>query len=392
MPDLATATICWGSAIGGDDARMVALHRWLASQITHRRMKCLSTTRRRYRANSHMLTAISSFRDYGFLVGDFFHLMKNLVGLVIYSRFAPVLACDNGQFRQFYAAGGWDIILQDPMHSNCAAEWTELQADLGRGLLPMALQFIGPKVADIAILGMQRPVLATLMSLGSSCPTLESDRSALETARSIGHAPEGVSDDILWPDKLNVAPLCAKALICGFEYILVGTAAANSVIQGWQLSFWAIYFISTLVGTYCNTAEGFFPLLLVFLPLPLQALGICVLYLGSEFEDQSPSQASSQHPLEVTPLAFSKNGMGRKKRDNLAKGTQYWMLILDWAIRLLVWVQVLYGTMVLSSNLFMSLFTALEVVGRFLAGAMACRVVLQFEMYGLLHKFYKELK
>lgn len=376
-----------------------------------------------------MLTAFSSFRDSGPLVGDLFRVMKNLVGLVICSRFAPVLAYDNGQFRQFYGAGGWDIILQDLMHGICAAEWTELQADPGRGgwvlvscilenfseirktemaivsvvlgLLPMALQFVGPKVADIAILGMQRPVLAALICLGSSCPTLESDRSGLETVRSIGHAAGGGSDDILWPDKLNDAPLWAKALISGFEYILVGTAAANSVIQGWQLSFWAISFISTLVGTYGNTAEGFSPLLWVFLPLPIQALGMCVLYLGSELEGQSASQASSQHPLlvawcppasrrvrewlirETTPLAFTKNGIGRKKRDDLAKGTRYWMLILDWAIRLLIWVQVLYGTMVLSSELFLSLFTALEVVGRFLAGAMVCRVVLEFEMYGL---------
>ena len=269
------------------------------------------------------------------------------------------------------------------------------------GLLPMALQFVGPKVADIAILGMQRPVLAALICLGSSCPTLESDRSGLETVRNIGHASGGGSDDILWPDKLIDAPLWAKALISGFEYILVGTAAANSVIQGWQLSFWAISFISTLVGTYGNTAEGFSPLLWVFLPLPIQAIGMCVLYLGSEFEDQSPSHVSWQHPLlvawcppgsgrlrewlirEVTPLAFSKNGIGRKKKDSLRRGTRYWMLILDWAVRLLVWVQVLYGTMVLSSELFLSLFTALEVVGRFLAGAIVCRVVLEFEMYGL---------
>jgi len=59
------------------------------------------------------------------------------------------------------------------------------------------------------------------------------------------------------------------------------------------------------------------------------------------------------------------------------------MLFLDWMIRLLVLVQVFHETMVLSSELFMSLFAALEVAGRFLAGAMMCRVVLAFEMYGL---------
>jgi len=353
--------------------------------------------------------------------------MQTLVSLIIWTYFTPVLAYDNGQFRQFYAAGGWDYVLRDLMEHDCASEWKELQADPRRGswflvacildhfteirktemaivsvvlgLLPMALQFVGPKVADLAILGMRRPVLAALICLGSSCPTLETDRSGLETVRNMGHASVGAVDEILWPKVLETRSWI-KYLISLFEYVLVGTAAANSVIQGWQLSFWAISFISTLVGAFGNTAEGFSPLLWVFLPLPIQALGMCVLYLGSDTTRRSSSQAAAQHPplvfscppalapigtwfiREVTPLAFSGDGIGRKKREHIAKSTRYWMLVIDWAIRLLVWVQVIYGTMVLSSELFLSLFTALEVVGRFLAGAMVCRVVLEFEMYG----------
>ena len=85
---------------------------------------------------------------------------------------------------------------------------------------------------------------------------------------------------------------------------------------------------------------------------------------------------------ETTPCAFKKDDtamqMGvvtRKKR--------YWILTLNWAIKLLIWVQVVYGTMVLSSKIFLSLFMALEIAGRFLAGAVVCRIVLGFEMYGL---------
>ena len=64
------------------------------------------------------------------------------------------------------------------------------------------------------------------------------------------------------------------------------------------------------------------------------------------------------------------------------------MLILNWSIKLLVWIQIIHGTIVLSSELFISLFTSLQVVGRFLSGAIVCRVVLEFEMYGLreVHK------
>jgi hypothetical protein len=208
------------------------------------------------------------------------------------------------------------------------------------------------------------------------------------------------ADEVLWPKKLVEPSVWIKVLISGVEYALVGTAAANSVVQGWQLSFWAISFISTLVGSFGNTAEAFSPLLWVFLPVPIQALGMCVLYLGTEPSGTTSTQPASEGAphaswfsrqskelrswliKETTPCAFYRDGK-RRKGKKLSKKTRYWMLAVDWAIRLLVWIQVIYGTMVLSSELFLSLFTALEVVGRFLAEAMVCRVVLEFEMYGL---------
>jgi len=291
--------------------------------------------------------------------------MINIVSLIISSHIALVIAYDNGQFRQFFGAGERDYVLRDLMEYSCSSEWKQLQDNPGRGsyflvacfldrfteiqktemaivsvvlgLLPMALQFVGPKVADLAIMGMRRPVLAVLICLGSSCPTLETDRLGLETVRNIGHAYGGGSDDILWPQKLYDPPLLVKAWISCLEYVLVGTAAANSVILGWQLSFWAISFISTLVGTFGNSPEGFLPLLWVLLPLPVQALGMYVLFLGSEVENRARTQANSQ-PFpsvtwcapttrrvrhwfigEVTPLAFNVHGIGRKKKGALDK-------------------------------------------------------------------------
>jgi hypothetical protein len=54
------------------------------------------------------------------------------------------------------------------------------------GVLPVALPTIGPKVNEISSLALQRPILAFLMSSGSSCATVEHERTGLENEWSGG--------------------------------------------------------------------------------------------------------------------------------------------------------------------------------------------------------------
>lgn len=263
------------------------------------------------------------------------------------------------------------------------------------GLLPMALQFVGPNVADVAVLGMRRPVLAALICVGSTCPTLQSDRTGLEM---VGEKQEG-ENSVLWPKIPEAYSLWVTMAISVIEYGVVGFAAGNAIFQGYQLSFGAVSFISMIIGSFGNSYEAFSPLLWVLLPLPVQALGMYVLYLGradgGAVSAQQPATTTTTPGLpviwqyvkcwtvqEMTPCAFKKsNTLNRAMTLGVKK--RCWILFLNWAIKFCVWVQVIYGTIVLSSVLFISLFTALEVVGRFLAGAVLCRVVLEFEMYGL---------
>jgi hypothetical protein len=353
--------------------------------------------------------------------------MGNFALLFIVSLINPVLAYNNGQFRQFYG-GGWDSSLYYLLDNECKEEYSILQAhpeeggwdlvscfldnfseirktemaisSIVLGLLPMAIQFVGPRIADVAVLGMRRPLLAMLISMGSTCATLQNDHTGLETVRVRGEKRTYSKEDILWPEKLIDARIWAKASISIFEYVLVGSAAANSIVQGYQLSFWAISFISTATGTFGSTAEAFSPLLWIFLPVPIQALSMFVLYLGCASGASTLPQPKfdSVHRMhwcsyawvrvknwfiqETTPHAFGKNETATQT-EVLKKSTRYWMLGLNWAIKLMVWVQVVYGTIVLSGMLLVSVFVALQIVGRFLAGAIVCRVVVEFEMYGL---------
>jgi hypothetical protein len=249
------------------------------------------------------------------------------------------------------------------------------------GLLPATLQLIGPRMSDVSALGLQRPILALLICLGSPSVTLENERTGTDISLQAQNKP-------LWPKFLVQPRLWLQIGISLCEYAIVMIAAANCILQAYQLSFWAVTLVSTIVGTFGNTIETFSPLLWVFLALPIHLLGLYALHLaktptpqtGSKLEKLKwRSRISRLVIQELTPCAFAKivNTQPAEFKPS------YRLLVLNWMIRIGVLLHVIYGTIVLSSMLFVSLFDALRLISRFLIGTIACRMVLAFELYGL---------
>lgn len=345
-------------------------------------------------------------------------MITALVAITLF--ITPALATNNGQFVNYYPE--WEPIMRQIINESCSVEYAELIAQPERGswilvsclldnftevrktemaivsvllgLLPMAVQLVGPRIVDVAELGFRRPVLATLICLGSTSATLQGKITGVETMQ----VTEKGEKDLLWPERLVAPSSWTITMISIVEYILVGTAAVNSIVQGYQLSFWAVSFISMITGSFGHTAEAFSPLLWVFLCVPILALSMQVLHLERAPADTTPPKQiegsfkrfwltraweSVKYGLaqEAKPCAWK--DAHTKAKVKLTKKRRYWIMVLNWSINLLVWVQIIYGTIVLSSELFISLFTSLQVLGRFLSGAIVCRAVLEFEMYGL---------
>lgn len=84
---------------------------------------------------------------------------------------------------------------------------------------------------------------------------------------------------------------------------------------------------------------------------------------------------------ELTPCAYATDLDARLAWPKFKHS--YVLLFLNWSIKIGAYVHMLFGTIILSSVIFVPLWTSVEIVGRFLGGALLCRIVVAFEMYGL---------
>lgn len=246
------------------------------------------------------------------------------------------------------------------------------------GLLPGVLQMIGPKFSDLAILATRRPILALFMTIGSPCPALDYETTGMEDLL----ARDSPS---VWPEWLTKRRPWLIAAISLLEYLLIMAAAGNVVFQFYRLTFYAVVLISTQLGQYGNTLEAFAPLLWVFLGIPIHALGVLQLHWCRKSPTESSTSTRTRQKTtlmsilrdEVTPCAFATD------IDQIQIQNSPTYQILNWMIKLLIWTDVIYGILVLSTILFVPMWSAIWMIGLIFTGTLACRLILAFEMHGM---------
>src|SRR5436305_4838139 len=308
--------------------------------------------------------------------------------LIVLTFVSLAWARTEGQFQHFF--NGWSSVLQEILATNCSEPYAELSANpqVGGyttvacmlqymteirkaemaitsvifGFLPAMLQLIGPSISDISALGLRRPILALLICLGSPTVTPENQRTGMEISLQTQDKP-------LWPKFLIQPPLWLQIGISLFEYVIVVMAAGNCILQAYQLSFWAVTLISTMIGSFGDTIETFSPLLWAFLSLPIHLLGLYALHIArtptsqkeAELEEpkwRSRSRISGWVTQELTPCAFAKIVDTQPTEFK----PSYRLLVLNWMIRIGILLHLIYGTIVLSSMVFIELFNALTLI------------------------------
>ncbi|CAO2649527.1 Nn.00g069120.m01.CDS01 [Neocucurbitaria sp. VM-36] len=249
------------------------------------------------------------------------------------------------------------------------------------GLLPGVLQLVGPKFSDLAMLATRRPILALFLTIGSPCPALDYETTGMESFLVEDASP-------FWPAWLRrTRRPWLSVVISLVEYFVVMVAAGNVVFQFYRLTFYAVVLISTQMGQYGGTLEAFAPLLWVFIGIPIHALGVLQLHWCRV--SSSADNAASTHlrnrtifsllQRELTPCAFATDI--RSDEIKLQNGPIY--QILNWMIKLCIWADVIYGIIVLSTILFVPMWSAIWMIGLIFTGTLICRLVLAFEMHGL---------
>ncbi|KAK4233817.1 hypothetical protein C8A03DRAFT_19173 [Achaetomium macrosporum] len=342
--------------------------------------------------------------------------IPTITALIFISIAEPIMARTTSQFREFFPA--WQgYLLQiienetengcrnesveyhDPSNTdkmltfqliNCILEKmdefrkTEMSiTSVILGLLPTILQQVGPTVAEVSVLATRRPLLALL--LGIAMPSVRTDGSLDEPLKRSADIAirSGVLARALWP----------WLLISAAEYLIAVTAVANVFYQVHQLAYWSIS-VSAIAVDSGTLSQTYAPFLWVMLSVPAHLLGFWSLKLGyrpSEQVRNSKGVSERKTWACVIGSEFIPCAKGRPlSLDERKRGLPF--ILVQYLTNLASFAMFIFGTVALSSQIFISLGDVVPVIGRFICGTIVCRLILLFELYGLRELTNEPLK
>jgi hypothetical protein len=251
------------------------------------------------------------------------------------------------------------------------------------GLAPTTLSVLGPSVAEMALFSLHRPFLSLLLSLGA--PAVFPGRF------------------LLWDDPLKanepstgafiVRPLSkyVTILVSVFQYLLAATCCGNV--------FHAVYAIGIRSVVSWDCKSSYWPLLWVLFSLIIHITATTSLRAAIQ---RKKSTALRQHESESEPPhEIQRPGMTGIKafiRSEFTPSANIeWQVsdlydvkvgplavVLQYTGALVSVCHLLFGTLLFSSLLFIGVGDAVILILRFIGSALFCRIVLQFEMGGMI--------
>jgi hypothetical protein len=331
------------------------------------------------------------------------HQRAYIFGLVAALLLAtPVQARSRYQFQHFFPIWGGQLIgIRD---NNCSTQWhayndpnddyhylpynlagclienmTEFQktemsiVSVVFGLLPTALMLIGPTTSEISLLARRRPLLAILLSIAMPSIQLTEGNpysdpaSYLREPVDISGRPWIFARPSLW------------ALMSAAEYMLAAGAAANMVYQSYLIATHAVT-VSTIAIYSEPLPMVYGPFLWIILILIVHACGgfaAGLRYAPNPDCRQAGSGLRLRLANELTPCTYGDPVWLVPRRKT------YLYLAAVYATQLGVVALFLYATVILSSQIFISLGDAVPVIGLYLTGAAICRLILSIELHGM---------
>ncbi|KAI1453652.1 hypothetical protein F4805DRAFT_442640 [Annulohypoxylon moriforme] len=327
----------------------------------------------------------------------------------VISFLACPVSCDPGQFRQFFPAWSGNLtLLRD---NNCTAERDAYFADqrapgyyndigsafylancildnmeefkkvemsvvsLLFGLLPSTFFLFGPTADEMALLALRRPILAILLAIPMPCLRIAD-----------GSSPGPVSllrSPIDLPFRLGILaspPVWLKALVSILEYALASLSVVNMIYQAYQLAFWTITVSSiALYSGPLPATYGPFLWLMLIIVVHLLSFGASNLkYKKDRVRHRNQAKSwTGWLRSELTPC------MHGEPMWLICGPRTYLQMATSSGVSIGALVLLVYATILLSSQIFISLGDALGVIVRFLLGALVCRTILAFELRGM---------
>lgn len=247
------------------------------------------------------------------------------------------------------------------------------------GLTPTILSVLGPSVAEMALLSMHRPLLSLLLSLGA--PAVYPGRFLVWEDPLRANEPQTGA----WVVRPFSLPWAIVVSIT--QYVLALGAIAIIVHNAWTMGIRAV-----LVWD-CDSS--YWPLLWVILSIVIHTTAVLALRVAIRRKrDSHPRIASPERKprkgafnillyflkSEFTPSANS----ATQVRDHYDVKLGPLAVIFQYLGALAALVHLIFGTAMFSSLLYIGNADAIPLILRFMSAAVVCRVVLQFEIGGMI--------
>ena len=227
------------------------------------------------------------------------------------------------------------------------------------GITPTMLSLLGNSSAEVALLSFSgRPLLAFLLSVGAPVLPITGtfkSQHPLEILKTSG----GRSPFPRFPRSVTAVLLLA-------EYLLSAGAAVNVALLAYDISSKTVY-----VPNCGRTWYAFLWMYLCFILYPLGLWTFASRVSVKRANSRAWISNEGKHCANHTGTTF------------VLKEESYRFIFSDWVLSHGAIIQIIFGTMVLSSSTLINVPDAFRIAGRYAASAIICRLIVMYELYGL---------
>ncbi|ERF73914.1 hypothetical protein EPUS_05926 [Endocarpon pusillum Z07020] len=234
------------------------------------------------------------------------------------------------------------------------------------GLTPTILATLGSSPLETAMLAIvaRRPLLALFLAAGS--PSVFAFRS-FEYTKAIEDLPERHIDR---PRFL----LRAHKVVAILQYLL----AAASIANVGELA----YRLGALVIVTITPSKEYIVALWAFLGMIIHVLGVLTLRLRIEMTSKTTENGNAhRHPHTLNLVTSQSELLARQEAIRMTILPESWKFFLaSWVTSTFTACHIIFGTLVFSTMLFISVTDSLIVIARLMASVIACRIILNSEL------------
>ncbi|RII04517.1 hypothetical protein CUC08_Gglean011904 [Alternaria sp. MG1] len=238
------------------------------------------------------------------------------------------------------------------------------------GLTPTILAKLGPTIAEIALLSSRRPLLSLLLSMGAPV-TCSSRFLQFENPVDLLRRPERTG--ILKPLRFAIA-------ISFFQYVFAMLAIINLIATSVELGR------KTVLSWRCSIS--WLPLMWAITPIACYAPAVL------SFQIYRRKVPSCPHTIEDSALrravrcefTISANNRNTMHIAEVSKQVHpgAWSIFLQSTSSLFVILQIVFGTAVFSSLLYIGVEDATVLLLRYATSAFLCRLIMYLELEGMI--------